>query len=75
MAEKHGNHMSVPNTTTCIYPGDSCTVPKLGVGTFTAWYGWYIPEWSKPVFGWFLIDSSNNVHSLKFEYFDGIAVV
>lgn len=75
MADKCGIHMSVPNTTDCIYPGDICTVPNLGSSTYKAWFGWYIPEDSKPVFGWFFIDTTNDkVYPVKFKYFDGISV-
>lgn len=69
-------HMHIPDTDIYIYVGDVCTVPKLGPGNWTAWYGWYTPENSHPVYGWFFLnEAGTEVFPIKFKYFDGIEVV
>lgn len=69
-------HMHIPDTDIYIYVGDVCTVPNLGSGNYTAWYGWYTPENSHPVYGWFFLnEAGTEVYPIKFKYFDGLQVV
>lgn len=69
-------HMHIPDTDIYIYAGDICKVPNLGAGNFTAFYGWYTPKDSHPVYGWFFIsETGEDVYPIRFLYFDGIEVV